>query len=1792
MAAPLLSTFAMKFISRFLCVSLLMLGVLPAMAGITESITPPNRIRTSNYNAMVVAADAVTGHMPDRSKIKGEWTMDFTWDGLDTIGADYESTIWFEDDSGNHVPIIPDGSSTAVTAYVEEYQVSLNSMATTDSHTFDITFKPQNQLSPHKRYTLKAKWRKKLPGNSYGGIYFGVLLNDSSPNTALYFHFPNTTSGDAGANAQSVVDIDSWNRRWMIAGSPTQGSLRFLANVTTYRFDDYDLPISHQAIVTTLSVALKKVSTGAVVWTAPDKHISITVASHSIGSGALAEHASNNGQAVVDLNVPPGILEQGQSYAPVITVTHTGETTGGNDGTRAFAAQSLLRFSGRVFFGSFETTFDAVDNDPASDLNAAALPLPTTTLAVPVGHGFLPDAPGVTYGGTPLAVEIEPDGDALYGDGTLISLSGADSVTTNGVTIQRSDVTLNMSGAKAGSLTIRLPRGFGWSPVPATRVLKSKMTATNITLGSDLLPTSSLFATAPGGIFLALDRLPLVFAAPSLSFDFNVSRFLFTPSSCLFDSAFELATLENYGATSQIEWSPLAPLHAGNDQVFRAAKVSGTDQFVVSAGSDQAVHINSARLEFNAGAFWTHFPKHWLTVTSGGQTANSQFVITNDVVTESSVLDGIAAVFGSFSPNCKEEENKPICPLGLATASAVAFAANVSGDQLSFLPDGSLHGSAALFSTVPAANISTMAWGTISTGGFPLFAHHITLTTGAAITGNLLLPAHFLSSREAATAAIAMDDRTAASHLTGRSVGLVEAPYTAGYHAGAADYAGVNVRAGDFAGNLDGGSRIGGAPMVSYDLLPEAKFYFRTAGVSGSLQSSTNLGPMPINGFDMSFDGMKLAFLDNTVEGTKLNGGVSVGGVAPTYPCLFNVSFKNMRLFGNGALDRSDVDPNQGSKSLAYWRSEFTPFTLSFVQPDACAGPGSTSFLALGVKMALPALTAETQLSGVLGFRGDGTLVARDDADNTFAVTGIDSRLRVPGGIDLQGPGSSSYEVTPVSGAYLNKWPGSGVSPTTGYASIAGAVDVPFFENLTTHLHAIAPLTMDQKPTVHVMQPPVGLGPFDLADFDPTNSGVPSGVTLEDYHTLSNYFPHARKNWLGLIDFDYPMEWNRALRQFEMKPGADSPQNLKIAQAKSRVRSLTPSTADLKFKADLGIDLPSLNTNQLLGEALEGVGGGLLSALSGAVPGFGSVISELEEFEQCLADTPERLVRQPLIQAVANVRGTLGNPNAADFKTALINRLNAEFSATSASLVPPESLPSKWRESVFQKLNKADHVATTLRDYALDAAVIRDLANVAGGALGGNTGNTTVPKEVNEMLDNAYGLLTLVHNGISDVKTGINAITLTPDWAPIVDLALPELPANPLAGQTDEQVADILLKHFLGDASAALLGSEMRVHLSPMRDQLRSSFDQVFGGMNEMIQGPGGDVSPVPVPGVSLLSDLQFGKLDGYARINGDSLHELRLDADVRLELGTRFDFHGYALFRDLTSDTPDGGCRTGSGVAAELTLGASTTIPLGTPKKDTTLEVEAKFAFTETRVLNGLAGRFGLAGGEGFKLGVITITQAELGFGFGGGDGYLYGKGAGKSDYADVEAALFIGRTCGEQLLSTLSRLDAQAAELLAEPVMQPVINPTPANPNPIYGFYAFGYGAVSINALIGIPPSCMLNLKAGAGMGAFYFVRQHSFDSEWEATLGLRQDFGVSGEVLCVADISARLSLIGATIPGTVSSPINVLDAIGSASGITGNGKADFEVTIGVDPFDVTFSKTLKMNFGYSPLRFDVDF
>ena len=1765
-----------------------------AFAGSTENIL--GGVRTTNYTGIICKADQVTGHLPDRSKIEGSFSMGFDWDHLNNDGANYEALFSLQDESGAFVAIVDADSGLEKSEISRVYQVSLNSGAQTDANVFEVAFYPATRLLPNKRYTLKARWHKQPAGGTYGS-FTNVPLDPSATNTQSYLHFTNTVSNDAATNALAVVTLNSWSRPWMISGSATQGAFQFLANVTVIRYDRFNDSNTALNVPVRMQVSLKD-SGGTTVWTSPTAvNTTISVDSYTGSNTPAVSPAIGNLSVPINLAVPVGVLTSGQSYTPVVVVTHDDGAGYIADGTAVLAGHRLMPLSGNIYFGSTLATIDELYIDPTTSANFNASPLPTANFAILDGHGFISGVADAKFSITPLPVQLQPNGDAIVSDDNLeVNVQVPSVVTANGVSMSRTGVTIRTTGLKAAEVTAQLPRGMSYSKTAGTRVLKTKLKATNVPLQSNGVPAQLGASNAGSPIAVVLERLPLVFSASGIQLDTSTGNFTFTPTAAFFDSFAELGVLENYSATNQLDWPSDKPLHMGNDQVFRFAKVSGTDQFTVSAAADGSAFVKDARLRFDAGAWFTHFPYSWL-VSLGGIVSPSKFVIHDNVVTADSALAGTIAIAGNYEPDPPSDSSQQACPAGQPQSGVKHLYALADNDFLPFAPDGSLLGGVRLTEVVNNAPVpvNKLSWGTFETTPTPLYAHELSYSGVDGIRATIMLPSHFLPFRDVGVQnwvengtvqGLSEANRTAASLLIGRATSGAgfEYPQTDGYSNGTASYAGVNVSSDPriVGPRLSGISRLGGGDPMNYTLATGSRFYFRGGGASGVLQSTDNLDSI-VNDMTMHFDGMKLGFLDNTVHGSHLDGTLKVGSSGLESASEVNLAFEGLTLHANGALDRADLKGDQAPQHLRYWNVDILPLAMQFIQPDACSGP-KDAILGLSVETSLPVLPGTQKLRGLLGFRGiDGSLVAKDDKDSG----GVDSRFKMPGSIKIAGPGSSSYTMSPVCGAYLNKWPGTN-SSGLGFTSLAGLVSVPFFDALPAHLHAVKGAA--PNPLIYLMGPQItgDSGAFSKAYFDPLNLAAPPGVSVDTYRTSAAYGLHAHRNWMGLLDLNYVTNWNSGNRSFRSL--ADQTTDLKIISASSKVRSITPSTADISFKAKVNNSM-GLSATQLMGDALNAVGADSvlsvidtkISSLPGS-PSFSSITTKLNDFEKLLADGPAYLIRPPLINAIKDVLPA-NDPQAssAAFIAALKTNLLAKFDGAPSA----PNLPSAgWKDEVSSGLDKAHDLVAQLKSISNHADDVLKAANAAA-AFFGNNQIGDMPASAAETLTQVNDSLNVVDARITQVRSAVSGLSLNisdAGWQSLLANIIPELPNLPLSGLSlDDQaglIADALLKYLLGDAKICLISEDMREQASALSDDIHGATDSILGTMNDIISQASSSTDPYGLPG------LKTGKLEGYARINGDSLHELRLDLDVELDTGSSPKFHGYALYRDLSSDTPLSGCRDSAGIAAELTLGAETQFQFGAPASPVRLEVEAKFAFANDGGLNGLSGRFGIAG-DGFKLGVMTITQAELGFSFGGGAGgvdyYLYGKGAGKSEYADVEAAFYFGVAC--DVTGVLGRIDQHVTDLLSQPNLSGVLGPANGNPNPTYGFYAFGYGAVSVNSLLGIPPSCMLNIKAGLGAGGFGFFRKQASGEALDLVVGIRNDISLSGEALCLADVSARLSVVGAgSITGV---DLDHLDSIPSQmvnAELFGSGEAEVSAEIGISPFSYDFTKTMTINFSYA--------
>ena len=341
------------------------------------------------------------------------------------------------------------------------------------------------------------------------------------------------------------------------------------------------------------------------------------------------------------------------------------------------------------------------------------------------------------------------------------------------------------------------------------------------------------------------------------------------------------------------------------------------------------------------------------------------------------------------------------------------------------------------------------------------------------------------------------------------------------------------------------------------------------------------------------------------------------------------------------------------------------------------------------------------------------------------------------------------------------------------------------------------------------------------------------------------------------------------------------------------------------------------------------------------------------------------------------------------------------------------------------------------------------------------------------------------------------------------------------------------IKEWIYDADAAL-----REHLDStmgaVNQTIRDLISQSLAGVDNTINSALGDVG----------SKIGAGQIDGYAHINGDSLRELRLDGRFQWMVPDEMEFNAYLRIRELDSDGTDG-CSFGGEPATEVSLGA-TDVDLDWFSPNLRASANTKFTFGTGSFLRGMAGGLEITGGLSFE--AFEISYLGAGVAFGLDENYLSAACGLRFNKYEGFGGIYFGRTC---TLDPIAMWAPDVASVLGNP--------------PFTGAYAYAEAWIPLNEAIGIPSTCLFNISAGVGAGAFYFIEG--------PTWGGNMLLGVSGEALCVVSVKGEIKLIGVKN--------------GSRLRLKGSGRVEGKA--GPCPFCIKFGKTVGLT--YDSGSWDVD-
>lgn len=1021
--------------------------------------------------------------------------------------------------------------------------------------TTSAALRPAARLDPYQQYAVELRIFRR-------GAPTGVSATDV-PHT--YYHYTNLTSGDTALNVIPIHLPPTFTRSYAVQTMPGRQTFLVNANFILLRYDDFQAPpASHDAPVF-FRYELRNTADNALIPLRSNEASFV----HSVPTYDAGTPNTPYSLWLQDtLEIEP--LTQLDPLRTTYRLT-VAMSCGNGPRQPALTAPScpsldtrLLHFNGRLDFGAIQTTFSSLANAPAVEgLDPAFV---ATTLAVNNSAGFATGWPSHTYGnGTSLQVRLRPDGHAEVSAGS-VTLGGPvpDTAAAAGVRFQRGPIALNSAGGTC-SFTVMLPAGFGYRlGDTATGLLEGLLEFAGLPLSQSLTPNSNP-SYAPGGtIYCAEETVPVWFQTARITWQVAAGKFTFPASGAAYVRGDEYQYLN-----SAVNWlvQPGAALKRSNERYYEFVNdlASGVE---VATDPNGAARL-SCDLSLANGSFQTHFPYDVLVQWGAGRVKMVDGLVDSAL----SRLDQVPLVTVPYQRECAG----CIGTLGPGTP-----AINPDGAQLHFTRDGGLAGWGPFPNPVP------LTWGYF-TDPLPAFAQTAYLFTEA----RFHMPGVCLRGDQTG---LAESNRPAVLLYTGvvaTNLNVLERPDlpdTLGqtnYLKGLADYAGLNFFS-DTHGLRKARSYLGGTNSGEYTLTDRSKYYVRASGVSGIHEAVPGTFPsnLVIYGYPFTFENYGLSYLCNTNHESRTSGAIYVGG-----PSDFWQQFEELMFNCVGGLVDAKVPENDTWKLLQYWNGDFLTHGITFNSTNACVPTGGK--LILNVET-IPA-HLNKPLFGDLGFEPNGFMIPR-----SAGRAGVDSRLKLPNTLRLKGPGAEEYAFTPVSDAYYNNFTNT---VRVGFITLAGTMDVPFFEDLKVHLQTSAKSNdlagNNLTAPIYLMGgwPRAGSTPkskgweignsnfFTVPFFDDHNLGFPTDLDVASYRESANddYHPRAQRNWLGVVDLDYPLKWSAASRAFTSLHELGD--NFAVVSVKHQIKYLSAKHAELRFGAEAG--LPQLNLVNLAFDAIE-----------------------------------------------------------------------------------------------------------------------------------------------------------------------------------------------------------------------------------------------------------------------------------------------------------------------------------------------------------------------------------------------------------------------------------------------------------------------------------------------------------------------------------------------------------------------------------------------------------------------------
>ena len=1762
-------------------------------------------LQNANYTGYVLDGDTVSG----ASNIQAQAV--FTVENFTGTNTTYTNVLSFRlinSTSGIPHPIYDLGNTATNNGYTYNLTNVLSLAAGTNATVTNIAYiRPAAWMNQFTPFFLECK-----------AFTNGVLAQTLTTTPANYYHFTNTASGDSAYNVLLNFTSAGWSRTYAVQTIPGQNTFQVNAGYEVRRWDDVDLPITPVNVPIVFNFTLRDSSDNPVPLVNGSQTFYDSINSYEFPFLFKVPAFLANSRT---LDIQPSVQldSVNKTYYLTVTLSHTNDPVSGQVLTAnslGTTTNELLHFDGHLLFGNVDTTMiNLPAAPPASPPSGGVI----ATMLNPV-DGYVTAAPGYTYSSANLNVNLQVNGDAVVTSGST-TLNGPpqdyDSIAR--VRFKRGQVTLSSSGASS-DVTATLPTGFGYRLNDTNSpVIYATVPFLNVPLTSSFAPASDLIYSPAGStIYAAEESKPVWLVANQLIWHVNTGIFDLPPSAVgpYYVRAGEYAYLQS--VTNNLV-DPNMSEKRSNDKYWLALiSETGTPTIGTDTGSNALL---TATFNFGRSSFRAHFP--YDTVVQWG--SSGVMNVTDDLVPvgSGSALNGAAVVAVPYSRDCSDCS----CQGGSIAAPGIA----VTNGLLTFTLDGGLVATGTnppvdlqwgyQCSQVPDYAQQALQFTDASfhmPGVFMRGDQNLLSATQAPTT--LLYSGFKASDLNVVERPLSFEYSQGLADYAGLNFRCV----SDGLHGGRSTIAAQN----NINWQLDGRSkyyvRAAGVTGI-HEAVPGTfphnlslwgyAFTFTSYGLS--YIDSQNL-PSP---YDSIVDGAvtlpyPAGFQQNFSNMTFSCTGAPLGADLPA-----NEGFKTMAYWVADikTLSMTFQTTNGCAPGGGYLVLGLQGFASHVPEPLY----GSVGFFPGGDQIppsfGLAGVTSRLKLPNVISAAGPNQSTysftpVQDAYYNTYSNS---PSGQVAGWLNLFGkmpvPFFEELQLHLQTSCHTN-----GVAASNAPISLSGGWPRPGSTNLNYGWRDLS------------LRSPFETNLFDTANLGwPGNGGGLTITNYRDNQTSAFYHPRAQQLWLHLIPFDYPLSWNTTLRSF--KSWQEVTNDLFILKIQHQIKYMDARQAEIDFGAQYS-GLPNISIANLAFNAIDestGVGDAIVKAA--AQPVEDVLSSGLDKMNQLLDTQMKRMMDGVFDKAVDPIIDQFYVAISTEFQSLPQQQrmqfvLNVQTNATNYFIGggPVGATLTKALYNLGDGAHEADNLVGQIRGYLHEATnainsvvgVINTTTN--GQSLGSNVvgliavqdGNRPVvpklmqslvgdlaPQFVNAVVGPAVSnvmqelepplaqitdTLNQTKDAITQVDTQLaTAGDFTKEIAHILDtlsnqLALVSvnvsLAVTQYFGQFNysiddpfQQVSAADMKKFIRqkiedeffntDASAQIQ-TALRQRLydvdAAMKAQIDSVFQQINGALRGLISQSLAQVDNSINKCLGDVSDVMgAGKLTGHALIDGTSLKELRIDGHFQFKVPDNMEFDAFLLVKELSSNGSPG-CSSPFGKFNEVTIGASH-VPVDWVSPGMTADAEAKFTFDGTTPLPvSLAGQLALNGELDFEAFQLHDLAAALAFGK--YENYLALKGGVKFDGYDFAGAIFFGRTC---TLAPIQLIDPQVADVLGNP--------------PFTGAYCYAQGWLPVSELVlDIPPSCIFDISAGVGAGAFFFAEG--------PTYGGKLFLGVSGQLLCIVGIEGDITLVGA--------------ATGIPPGdLRFKGHGHFEADLGPCPFCLKLSKDVDIRY-HVPSDWHIDF